>query len=61
MSITEQIETAGRKLAAVSPDSSELRAAREWWTNGRWNRYDNEDTDVLQGLTSAIYRARCGR
>ena len=57
MTITEKIETAGRKLAKLNGESLELRNAREWWANGCQCRYSNEDTDVLQGLVSAIWRA----
>ena len=57
MSIEEQIAKAGKKLASLNPVGDELKAlidARRWWIEG--TKYSYQDCQILQALTSAIYR-----
>ena len=57
MTIIENIIETGKRLASINPNAQELSNARDWYRAGAVSRYSNEDTDVLQGLASAIYNA----
>jgi len=55
--IEQQIREAGRKLAAIHPESQALTSARGWWKSGRLNAYSNQDFDILNSLNQAILKA----
>ena len=51
----------GKELAAINPDSKELKFARTWWAEGRPVKYSNQDFDVLNMLVGALSQAKMGK
>ena len=54
MSIKQQIVETGKKLASLKPESKALAAARQWWKDGQFSLYSNEDFDMLNGMVCEI-------
>ena len=52
----KQIIERGRELASLNPNNDALARARSWWREGRPVKYSHQDFDVLNSLTSAIFR-----